>query len=64
MRVVELMKRRCRRVLEWAAAVTVTVFHCILQSTPPLLGCSSRQKNAATQKNEKRDLGMGHGRGD
>ena len=33
MRVVELMKRRCRRVLEWAAAVTVTVtvFHCILQ---------------------------------
>ena len=38
MRVVELMKRRCRRVLEWAAAltVTVTIFHCILQSiTPP-----------------------------
>ena len=58
MRVVELMNRRCRLVLEWATAVTVlvTVSHCILQSITP---SSPLQPSKKLQENEKRDLGGG-----
>ena len=58
MRVMELMKQRCRRVLEWVAAltVTVTVFHCILQSITFFSATAAFQKIA---DNRMRDLGWG-----
>ena len=57
MRVMELMKQRCRRVLEWVAAVTVPCNSFSLYFTTSEYSSSSRlqqpRKNAETQKNEK-----------
>ena len=60
MQVMKLMKRRCRRVLEWAPAVTVTVFHCILQLRILLLfsAAAALEKMLKRRKMKKRDLGM------
>ena len=65
MRVVELMKRRCRRVLEWAAAVTVPCNSFSLyfktQNTSPLLGCSSPEKMLKRRKMKSVTWGWGTG---
>ena len=60
MRVVELMKRRCRRVLEWAAAVTVTVTVSLYfrEYSSFFSAAAALEKMLKRRKMKKRDLGM------
>ena len=61
MRVIELMKRRCRRVLEWAAAVTVPCnsFSLYFREYSSFFSAAAAlEKMLKRRKMKKRDLGM------